>query len=180
VRSSLYAVDELAAALRGFGTDVAPAKVAAALREVRVDARTLAPFASWAPGRYTRNLVTRTDAFELVALCWDAGARSAIHDHAGSDCTFVVVDGTLTCENYRLVHAGDAASRPLLTTAGEEPLAPGDLDFRSGEQAIHRVGVTAGRAMTLHVYAKPLDVCLAYDEGGNARAVRSVYDTVPR
>jgi len=180
VRSSPCAIDELAAALRGLGGTLQPVKVAAALREMSVDLRTLAPFVSWCSGRYTRNLVTRTEAFELVAICWDAGAHSAIHDHADSDCAFVVLDGTLECENYRLALAPDGGSRAALTRAGTRTLAHGDLDVRSGHLSVHRVGAPAGRATTLHVYAKPIDVCLAYDEDGTPREVRSVYDTVPR
>ncbi len=36
------------------------------------------------PERYARNLILRTQAFELLALCWLPGQQTIIHDHGGS------------------------------------------------------------------------------------------------
>jgi hypothetical protein len=41
------------------------------------------------------------------------------------------------------------------------------------------VGSCEGRALTLHVYAKPIDACLNFDEDGTSRVVHARYDTVP-
>ena len=75
--TTLYGIDDLVVALRDLDGVLQPAKVAAALREIRIDDRTIEAYCSWSARRYTRNLIARTDAFELIALCWDAGAFSA-------------------------------------------------------------------------------------------------------
>jgi len=176
----LHGIDDLVLALRELGDVLQPVRVAAALRGVRIDARTLEPFMTWAPGRYTRNLVVRDAAFELIAICWEKDARSAIHDHADSDCAFVVQRGAISCENYRVAYPDgfDKGPRDLRHTT-TRTLREGEIDMRSGHLSVHRVGACDGRAVTLHVYAKPIDACTVFDEDGNTRIMPSRYDTVP-
>jgi cysteine dioxygenase len=178
--ATLHAVEDLVVALRELGDVLQPVRVAAALRGVRVDRRTLAPYLSWAPGRYTRNLVVRDDAFELVAICWEKDARSAIHDHADSDCAFVLQQGAITCENYRVAYPDGFERGPRdLRRTTTRTLREGEIDMRSGHLSVHRVGSCDGRAITLHVYAKPIDACIQFDEDGTSRVAYSRYDTVP-
>lgn len=178
--TTLHGIDDLVVALRELGDVLQPVRVAAALRGVRVDERTLEPYCTWAPGRYTRNLVARDDAFELIAICWEKDARSAIHDHADSDCAFVLQRGAITCENFRLALPDAPAARAAeLRCTSTRTLREGDIDMRSGHLSVHRVGACDGRALTLHVYAKPIDACLNFDEDGTSRVVHARYDTVP-
>ena len=175
-----HGIDDLVIALRELGEVLQPVRVAATLRGVRVDERTLAPFLTWSPGRYTRNLVVRDAGFELIALCWDKDARSAIHDHADSDCAFVLQSGAITCENYRIAwRDGSADGGCDLTRTSTRTLRAGEIDMRSGHLSVHRVGACDGRAVTLHVYAKPIDACRVFDEDGASRIAPSCYDSVP-
>ena len=48
--------------------------------------------------RYARNLVHKTDRFEIMVMCWHAGQRSSIHDHAGSLGGLKILQGEL-CES---------------------------------------------------------------------------------
>ena len=178
--TTLHGIDDLVVALRELGEVLQPVRVAATLRGVRIDPRTLEPYFSWAPGRYTRNLVARDAAFELIAICWDRDARSAIHNHADSDCAFVLQRGTITCENYRAAWPdGSGKGRCDLRKASTRILHEGEIDMRSGHLSVHRVGSAEGQAVTLHVYAKPIDACTVFEEDGSARVVRSRYDSVP-
>jgi predicted metal-dependent enzyme (double-stranded beta helix superfamily) len=177
--AALYAIDDIVAAVRELKGRLAPNRVAALLRDLPLDERTLTPYLTWAPQRYTRNLIARDDDVELIAMCWDAGAITAIHDHAASDCAFVLVRGSLTCENFRLVQARDAAGRARVERAATRVMQPGDLDLASGHLSVHRVGTQTGGAVTLHVYAKPIDACTHFDDDGSARVCASRYDSVP-
>jgi len=178
--TTLHGVDDLVAALRELGDILQPVRVAATLRGVRVDERTLAPYLTWSSGRYTRNLVVRDPAFELIALCWDKDARSAIHDHADSDCAFVLQNGAITCENYRIAaRNGSDDDAWALTHTSSRTLRAGEIDMRSGHLSVHRVGACDGRAVTLHVYAKPIDACRQFDEDGTSRVAYSRYDSAP-
>ena len=177
---TLHAIGDLVVALRELGEVLQPVRVAATLRGVRIDARTLEPFCSWAPGRYTRNLIARDQAFELIALCWSADARSSIHDHADSDCAFVLQRGSITCENFRVTYPDGFERGPRdLRATTTRTLREGEIDMRSGHLSVHRVGACGGPAVTLHVYAKPIDACTVFDEDGASRVARSCYDTVP-
>ncbi len=178
--TTLHAIDELALALRELGDVLQPVRVAATLRGVRIDERTLAPYLTWAPGRYTRNLVHRDASFELVAICWEKDARSLIHDHADSDCAFVLQSGAITCENYRVAWPDGSASGACdIRRTTTRILRDGEIDMRSGHLSVHRVGACDGRAITLHVYAKPIDVCRVFDEDGTSKLAQSRYDTLP-
>ncbi|GAC1577301.1 MAG: hypothetical protein NVS3B7_10570 [Candidatus Elarobacter sp.] len=179
--TTLHGISDLVVALRELGAVLQPVRVAATLRGVRIDERTLDPYLTWAPSRYTRNLVHRDHAFELIAICWEKDARSAIHDHADSDCAFVLQTGEITTENYRVAWSDgyENGSCELLRTS-TRTLRTGEIDMRSGHLSVHRVAASDGRAVTLHVYAKPIDRCLAYEEDGTYRVSRSLYDTVPR
>jgi cysteine dioxygenase len=178
--TQLHGIDDLVVALRELGDVLQPVRVAATLRGVRIDERTLAPYLSWSSGRYTRNLVVRDAAFELIALCWDKDARSGIHDHADSDCAFVLQNGAITCENYRIAWRDDSEDAAgELTRTSTRTLRAGEIDMRSGHLSVHRVGACDGRAVTLHVYAKPIDACRQFDEDGTSRVAYSVYDTTP-
>ena len=178
--TTFHGIDDLVVALRELGDVLQPVRVAATLRGTRIDERTLEPYLTWAPGRYTRNLVVRDDAFELIAICWEKDARSAIHDHADSDCAFVLQRGAITCENFRLAwRDGSQSGRCELTATSTRRLRTGEIDMRSGHLSVHRVGACDGRAVTLHVYAKPIDACLQFDENGESRIAYSHYDTAP-
>ncbi len=178
--ATLHGIDDLVVALRELGTVLQPVRVAATLRGVRIDDRTLEPYLTWAPARYTRNLVHREGAFELIAICWEKDARSAIHDHADSDCAFVLQAGAIACENFRVSWQDGYENGPCaLRRASTRTLRTGEIDMRSGHLSVHRVAASDGRAVTLHVYAKPIDTCLAFDEDGTYRVSRSVYDTIP-
>ena len=177
---TLHGIDDLVVALREFGNVLQPVRVAGVLRDVRIDERTLAPYLTWAPGRYTRNLVARDAAFELIAICWERDARSAIHDHADSDCAFVLQSGAITCENFRVAWRDEIEPRTAdVRLTGTRTLRRGQIDMRSGHLSVHRVGSSGGRAVTLHVYAKPIDACMTYGEDGTCAMSPSRYDTIP-
>ncbi|MDB5039448.1 MAG: hypothetical protein JWN27_174 [Candidatus Eremiobacteraeota bacterium] len=178
--TTLHGINDLVVALRELGSILQPVKVAGTLRDVRIDERTLAPYLTWAPGRYTRNLIARDPSFELIAICWESDARSAIHDHADSDCAFVLQSGAITCENFRIAWREARESGPAeVRFTGARTLREGQIDMRSGHLSVHRVGSSGGRAVTLHVYAKPIDTCMTYGEDGTYAISRSRYDTVP-
>src|SRR5690348_5743145 len=64
------------------------------------------PFIHFTDNRYARNLVKKTAQYEVLVLCWKAGQRSPIHDHANSICAVYTMDGSLSADNYRLTTSG--------------------------------------------------------------------------
>ena len=45
---------------------------------------------------YQRNVISKNEHYELVAICWTPGQDTPIHDHVGSDCAFLIVSGVST------------------------------------------------------------------------------------
>jgi cysteine dioxygenase len=159
---------------------VPPTAVARILAATAIDDATLAEFVTFAAGRYTRNCVYRDARFELLILCWATDSASAIHDHGRSRCFVRVERGRLTVENYALVEAGRRPGPAHLARGPEQVLGPGDIDVRSAGHDIHRVAPHGGPAVSLHVYAKPLDQCLVFDVASRScKFVESRYDREP-
>src|SRR3979411_2984957 len=73
------------------------------LMEHPVEAATLEPYLFWDPQHYTRNLIDKTPLYELLAICWEVGQASSIHNHRDQNCWMAVPIGALQVENFRVV-----------------------------------------------------------------------------
>ena len=174
-----HGVDDLIAALTDLGDRLGPQTVASTLRTLPIDERALAPYLHVAPGRYARNLIARTETFELLAICWDRDAVSAIHDHAEQDCGLVVVRGALACEDWVCTSGGTEPGPCAIARTGISVLEAGGVDLRAGTLSLHRVASDGGPAVSLHVYHAPIDACLNFNERGFSERAFARYDTVP-
>src|SRR5438270_5476903 len=65
---------------------------------------TLQPYLTWDRQHYTRNLIDKTPLYELIAICWEVGQVSSVHNHRDQNCWMAVPLGRLLVENYHLVH----------------------------------------------------------------------------
>jgi len=77
--------------------------VLAFMRDNRVDVKTLAPYLFFSGDHYTRNLIRRTPMFELIAICWESGQGSAIHNHCDQRCWMAVPYGKVQVLNFQVV-----------------------------------------------------------------------------
>lgn len=161
----MVTVDELAQGLTPiFEQDPEGGAVLEYLRTHPVSLGSLAPYLHFRETTYTRNLIYRTDLFELLALCWEPGHTSSIHNHRGQRCWMAIAQGKMLVQNFRVM-AYDAAHCELerTTSAIMDAENPCGVD---PEEPIHLVAnpLTFGsRAVTLHVYSKPYDTCEVYD-----------------
>lgn len=136
------------------------------LRENPVTPETLQPYLYFNPEKYTRNLIARTPLFELLALCWEPGQVSTIHNHRNQRCWMGVALGKVQVQNFRLVRQDPVAQICELqptTRFTIEACSPAEVD---PEEPIHLVAnpaAFAGRAVTLHIYSLPFDTCEVYD-----------------
>src|SRR5258708_37755377 len=86
------------------------------LRGHRVNPATLHPCLYFCREKYTRNLILRTPLFELIAICWDVGQVSSIHNHRGQSCWMAIAYGKVQVQNFRL-----ARHDPAQTACELEP-----------------------------------------------------------
>ena len=68
-----------------------------------VDPESLKPYLFWNAQHYTRNLIDKTDLYELLAICWEVGMVSSIHNHQGQNCWMAAPIGRLAVQNFRLI-----------------------------------------------------------------------------
>jgi len=161
--------------------DFQPGHVCQVLQGLSIRPETLQRFLHFAPRRYTRNLIYRDDLFELLALCWDPHTESPIHNHSNQLCWLSIQAGALRLENFHSLDGPGPGERIRLEPRGGIERAPiGCVDLQQGDDAIHRVSNPfPERAVSLHVYSRPYDVCLAYDlEAQTSREMRLVYHSV--
>ncbi len=146
-----------------------------------VNAETLRPYLTWDRQHYTRNLVFKSPVFELLAICWEPGQTSAIHNHHDQNCWMAVPIGELMVDTYRVLAQDREAGTcqlELASTAEMNPEHPLAVDPR---QPVHRVSNLPRfeqRAVSLHVYSRPYDHCVVYSaENGTCGIVSLHYST---
>ncbi len=130
-------------------------------------------FQVWSDERYTRNLVHRCGAYELLLLCWEPGQVSPIHDHAGQHCWMAVLEGSLEEVHFSAGEEGLVAGRSAVLSRGE-------VAFIQDEIAWHLIRpVGEQRGVSLHLYANPIDSCRIFNEScGTPSKIEMGYHSV--
>ncbi len=140
------------------------------LEATPVTPKSLAPYLTWDRQHYTRNLIAKTPLFELMAICWEVGQASSVHNHLDQHCWMAVPIGRLLVENFHLISQDVAAGTCKLEPSNQlelnasRPCAVNPLD------PVHRVYNPQEfneRAVSLHIYSRPFDRCVVYspDQG---------------
>jgi cysteine dioxygenase len=162
-------------------SEFTPAGVLRYLGDARVDPATLEPYLFFTPTHYTRNLIHKCPLFELLAICWDVGQLSRIHNHSGQDCWMAVPMGKLAVQNYEVVRQDERSGSCELREADRfemDPEHPGAVDRERPVHAVLNLPEYAARAVSLHVYSRPYDRCLVYSlENRSYREVPLFYDS---
>ena len=113
---------------------------------------------------YTRTLLHRSDRFEVLALHWAPGVVTPIHDHGGANCWLAVAKGSVGVENFVRRDDGSAPGIACVEFEGREELAVTSIDYRQDDVHLHRCFTAGEPAVSLHVYAHPIDRFLTFDE----------------
>ncbi len=151
------------------------------LQEIPVDADSMARYLNWDRQHYTRNLIDRTPLYELMAICWEVGQASSVHNHRDQNCWMAVPMGRLQVENFHLVHQDLSAGRCQL-----EPLNVVEMNIShpcavDPGDPVHRVVNPKEfnqRAVSLHVYSRPFDTCVVYSpEQGTCGEIKLHFNT---
>src|SRR6185436_13902507 len=70
------------------------------LGENPVDVDSITKYFHWNPDFYTRNLIYRNVRYEMMAICWESGQVSKVHNHAEQKCWMMVPVGRLRGQNF--------------------------------------------------------------------------------
>ncbi len=122
------------------------------LRNANVERADMIEACKFSDVDYARNLLAKSDWYQLWVICWKAGQTSPIHDHLGSACGVRIVDGIAT---ETIFEPTDNAGfvRPVETCC----FKTGDVCV-SSENDIHLITNEQDDLdlVTLHLYTPPL------------------------
>jgi cysteine dioxygenase len=151
------------------------------LQETPVDPDSLAPYLAWDRQHYTRNLIDKTPLYELIAICWEVGQISSIHNHRDQNCWMGVPVGRLLVENFHVVHQDIAGGKCKITATETVEMNPSHPCAVDPLEPVHRVlnpREFNQLAVSLHVYSRPFDRCVVYSaEQGTCGEIQLHYTT---
>jgi len=135
------------------------------LRANPVDPESLEPYLFWQTQHYTRNLIDKTSLYELLAICWEVGMRSSIHNHKDQNCWMAASVGRLTVQNYRVLEEDLANHRCEIVPTDVVEISstnPVSVDPLNPVHDVRNPREFGERAVSLHLYSRPFDSCIVY------------------
>ena len=152
------------------------------LQQTSVSPETLTPYLNWDRQHYTRNLIDKTESYELIAICWEVGQVSSVHNHRDQNCWMAVPIGRLLVENFHLVSQDVDHGQCQLTPTDTCEMNPTNPCAVDPADPVHRVVNPkhfGERAVSLHIYSRPFDTCVVYSpEQGTCGVIKLRYNTV--
>lgn len=121
-------------------------------------------FTFWSAEKpYTRNCVINNDKFTVLLLCWNANARSSIHDHPCDACFIKVIRGCIKETKY--IIDDDKNITPLSNKFHIE----NQVSYMNNSNILHSISNPNPEvgAVTLHVYTPPFSECKTWTKPGN-------------
>ena len=151
------------------------------LEEMPVNADSLAPYLTWDRQHYTRNLIDKTPLYELLAICWETGQVSSIHNHRDQNCWMAVPIGRLQVENFRVIYQDLDSGKSELEATNTVEMNISHPCAVDPQEPVHRVlnpRTFNQRAVSLHIYSRPFDTCVVYSaEQGTCGEIQLHYTT---
>ena len=152
------------------------------LSENPIEVDSIVRYFHWSPSFYTRNLIYKDERFEMLAICWEAGQRSTIHNHAEQKCWMTVPIGRLKGQNFGVVDMDESRNYCKLVETDTFELADCLSAKVELEQPIHHIlnlPEYSERAVSVHIYSKPFDKCISYcRETDTFKEVELCYTTI--
>lgn len=134
----------------------------------------------WSDQKHTRNKIFRNDIIEAMIICWNIGNRTPLHTHNGQLGWMSMIEGKLMVENFRVrdcnrpenqevvgIDCLAGATQIDMEALDTELVQPGGaLNTVDKHHTIHRISNLPEwneRAVSLHIYAQPIDSCVVFD-----------------
>jgi cysteine dioxygenase len=130
-----------------------------------VDVDSIQKYLFWSPDFYTRNLIYKDDRFEMMAICWEPGQVSRVHNHCEQRCWLTVPIGRLKGQNFAVEEIDESRGYCKLKETDAFELADCLTAKVELEQPIHQIlnlPEYDDRAVSIHIYSKPYDHCISY------------------
>ena len=152
------------------------------LRQTSVTPQSLETYLTWDRQHYTRNLIDKTPLYELIAICWEIGQVSSVHNHRDQNCWMSVPIGRLLVENFHLVSQDVERGKSELAPTDTVEMNPANPCAVDPADPVHRVVNPkhfGQRAVSLHIYSRPFDTCVVYSpDQGTCGVIKLHYTTM--
>ncbi|HYO63870.1 MAG TPA: cysteine dioxygenase family protein [Pyrinomonadaceae bacterium] len=135
-----------------------------------VEVSSLEPYLFFNKEHYTRNLIFKNELFELLAICWEAGQCSLIHNHAEQNCWMTMPVGRLRVQNFRVAEQDERTNSCRIERTDFFDLhktAAAEVDPGEPVHQVLNLPEFRERAVSLHLYSKPFDKCRVYSTARN-------------
>jgi len=126
---------------------------------------TLEKYLFFSKGGYTRNLIFKNHMFECMTICWEVGQFSRIHNHRDQNCWMSAPIGRLKVQNFRVDNHNAADLTCQLSPTDIYVMDAAHPAYVNPLEPVHQVLNLAEynqRAVSIHVYSKPFDMCEVY------------------
>lgn len=130
-----------------------------------VEVDSITKYFFWNPDFYTRNLIYKDARFEMMAICWDKGQVSRVHNHSDQKCWMTVPVGKLLGQNFAVEEIDESSGYCKLKETDTFCLSDCLAAKVELEEPIHQIlnlPEYDERAVSIHIYSKPYDRCLSY------------------
>lgn len=166
---SAVAIQELISKLRCCSDDdfLNVKRIHDLLRATPIEPESIEQYLVWDRQHYTRNLIHKTPLYEMIAICWEVGQGSSIHNHKGQNCWMAVPIGKLLIQNYKVLSQDlDGGTCDIVPTDIIEmnPAAPAAVNPQEPVHKVYNPAEFGQRAVSVHVYSKPYDSCVVYSD----------------
>ena len=134
-------------------------------QEKAIRPETLAPYLFYAKSHYTRNLIYKCELFEVLAICWNVGQVSRIHNHRDQNCWMVTPIGRLRVQNFRVENRDTAHGACKLIPTDSYDMDATHPAVVSPEEPVHQVlnlPEFGAQATSIHIYSYPYASCEVY------------------
>lgn len=138
-----------------------------------IQPETLAPYLFYAQNHYTRNLIFKNNLFEVLAICWNVGQVSRIHNHRDQNCWMVTPIGRLRVQNFRVEDRDAKTGNCRLVPTESYDMDPAHPAFVQPDEPVHQVlnlPEYNQASTSVHIYSYPYQSCEVYsiDKGAYA------------
>jgi len=174
----LISIDDFIAKLRSFEQGIITRDAILDFCEsTQISDASLAPYVFFDDKFYTRNMIYRDDLFEVMTICWQPGQKTAVHTHNGQLCWMIPQRGNLGVVDYKWLGCDHPENQNVVgidCLAGSEhtklevvreieACAGGTVLTADKLQTIHRLYNFNESAVSIHIYSRPIDSCVAFD-----------------
>jgi cysteine dioxygenase len=145
-------------------------------RELGVRPETLTPYLFYAKSHYTRNLIFKCELFEVIAICWEIGQFSRVHNHRGQNCWMATPIGRLRVQNFHVDKRDASHGTCKLVPTDSYDMDPAHPGVVQPDEPVHQVQNLpefGQRATSIHIYSYPYSTCEVY------LLEKGVYSDVP-